>query len=52
MISQYSRLCVTAALLEVTVISQYSRLCVTAALLEVTERLQYSRFVLLRLYWR
>ena len=29
---QYSRLCVTAALLEVTGRLQYSRLCVTAAL--------------------
>jgi len=36
-------LCVTAALLEVTVKLQYSRLCVTAALLEVTVKLQYSR---------
>jgi hypothetical protein len=34
---QYSRLCVTAVLLEVTVKLQYSRLCITAALLEVTE---------------
>jgi len=30
---QYSKLCVTAALLEVTVRLQYYRLCVTAAIL-------------------
>jgi len=40
---QYSRLCDTVALLEMTVKLECSRLCVTAALLEMTVKLQYSR---------